>query len=270
MISTMTALAVSVYGPADGTTVLALHGLTGHGKRWAALANEHLAELRVVAPDLLGHGHSSWDAPWTIEAQVAAIIEVLDTHVDGPVVVVGHSFGGALAIHLSRVAPERVAGLVLLDPAIGLDGALMSEVATNSLDSWYLRDRQDAWDRKRAEAWWEVPDALLETEIVDHLTTTDDGRVTWRVHPSAVATSWSELARPYVLPAPGVDVRLVVADKVDPPYAPVPFIAALTQAQGDRFILVHEDCDHMVPLSRPELSGRLIREAVASVGLDHR
>ncbi|GAA1461371.1 alpha/beta hydrolase [Williamsia maris] len=265
MISTMTALTVPVFGPADGTTVLALHGLTGHGKRWTNLANDHLPELRIVAPDLLGHGHSSWDAPWTIEAQVAAIIEVLDTHVDGPVVVVGHSFGGALAIHLSRAEPSRVSGLVLLDPAIGLDGAFLSEVAAANLDSWYLRDRQDARDRKRAEAWWEVPDALLEAEIAEHLLVAADGRMSWRVHPSAVATTWSELARPHVMPAPGIDVRLVVADKVQPPYAPAPFIDELTAQQGERFILHHEDCDHMVPLSRPELTARLVRDAVASV-----
>ncbi len=270
MISTMTALTVTVFGPADGTTVLALHGLTGHGKRWAALANDHLPELRILAPDLLGHGHSSWDAPWSIEAQVAGVVEVLDAHADGPVVVVGHSFGGALAVHLSRAEPERVSGLVLLDPAIGLDGGFISEVAGDGLDNWYLRDRQDAWDRKRAEAWWEVPDAILEAEITEHLTTTDDGRTTWRVHPAAVAATWSELARPYVLPAPGIDVRLVVADKVQPPYAPAPYLSDLTAQQGDRFVVVHEDCDHMVPLSRPELTARLIRDAVESVGRDHR
>lgn len=265
MICTMTALTVPVFGPADGTTVLALHGITGHGRRWTTLANDHLPELRIVAPDLLGHGHSSWDAPWTIEAQVAAIVEVLDTHADGPVVVVGHSFGGALAIHLSRVEPSRVAGLVLLDPAIGLDGAVMSEVAAANLDSWYLRDEQDARERKRAEAWWEVPEELLDAEIAEHLHVADDGRMSWRVHLATVTTTWSELARPYVLPAPGIDVRLVVADKVQPPYAPAPFITDLTAQQGERFILHHEDCDHMVPLSRPELTARLIRDAVASV-----
>ena len=57
----------------------------------------------------------------------------------------------------------------------------------------------------------------------------------------------------------------MVADKVQPPYAPAPFLADLAAQQGERFMLHHEDCDHMVPLSRPELTARLIREAVASV-----
>jgi lipase len=262
-IAGMSEMAVTIFGPADGAAVLAVHGITGHGRRWRDLATGHLPELRIVAPDLLGHGHASWAAPWTIERQVGALIEVLDEATEEPVVVVGHSFGGALAVHLARTAPERVRGLVLLDPAIGLDGDVMSEVAASSLDSWYLRDRQDAWDRKRAEAWWEVPDDLLTTEIAEHLTTDDRGRVTWRVHPSAVAATWSELARPFVVPAVAVPTHLVIADRVQPPYVRPEFLDALHDVLGDDLTVTHEDCDHMVPLSRPELTARLVRDIVA-------
>ena len=49
--------------------------------------------------------------------------------------VVGHSFGGAVALHLAAACPDLVAGLVLLDPAIGLDGKWMREVAEAMLAS---------------------------------------------------------------------------------------------------------------------------------------
>jgi sulfur oxidation c-type cytochrome SoxA len=61
------------FGPAGPAQVLMIHGLTGHGWRWHTLANEHLAEFTVLAPDLLGHGRSSWEAPWTIDANVTAL-----------------------------------------------------------------------------------------------------------------------------------------------------------------------------------------------------
>ncbi|MBV9722429.1 MAG: alpha/beta hydrolase, partial [Mycobacterium sp.] len=67
----MTRLHVHRYGPAGSVRVLAIHGLTGHGKRWQQLATRHLTEMAVAAPDLIGHGRSSWAAPWTIDANVA-------------------------------------------------------------------------------------------------------------------------------------------------------------------------------------------------------
>ena len=53
----MSALHVHLFGPDDGRPVVALHGVTGHARRWAVLA-EQLPELRLIAVDLRGHGHS--------------------------------------------------------------------------------------------------------------------------------------------------------------------------------------------------------------------
>ena len=123
------------YGPSGPVRLLAIHGLTGHGKRWQPLANQHLAEIAVAAPDLIGHGRSSWAAPWTIDANVAALTALLKREADGPVVVVAHSFGSAVALHLAATHPDRVAALVLLDPAIGLDGERTREIADAMLAS---------------------------------------------------------------------------------------------------------------------------------------
>ena len=76
--STRTHLHVHRYGPPGPTRVLAIHGLTGHGRRWQTLADEHLPDVAVAAPDLIGHGRSSWSAPWTIDANVAALAALLD------------------------------------------------------------------------------------------------------------------------------------------------------------------------------------------------
>lgn len=109
--------------------MLALHGLTGHGRRWRHLAQDHLPHVRFVAPDLRGHGRSEWTPPWTFETHVSDLQGVLDEHARGPVTVLGHSFGGALALHLAATAPGRVKSLVLLDPAIALPAGRMLEVA---------------------------------------------------------------------------------------------------------------------------------------------
>ena len=113
------------YGPPGPVQVLALHGLTGHGRRWRTLATRHLPEIALAAPDLLGHGRSSWSAPWTFDANVAALATLIENEADEPVLVVGHSFGGAVGLHLAAACPDLVSGLLLLDPAIGLDGQWM-------------------------------------------------------------------------------------------------------------------------------------------------
>jgi len=50
------------FGPAGPARILAIHGLTGYGGRWETLFSQHLSDIATVAPDLLGHGRSSWDA----------------------------------------------------------------------------------------------------------------------------------------------------------------------------------------------------------------
>src|ERR1700760_4470819 len=128
-IQRVTRLHVHRFGPTGPVRLLALHGLTGHGKRWETLASQHLSEIAVAAPDLIGHGRSSWDAPWTIDANVAALAGLLERDAEGRVVIVPHSCGSALALHLAAAHPGRVAALVLLDPATGLDGGRVREIA---------------------------------------------------------------------------------------------------------------------------------------------
>ena len=44
------------FGPPGPARVLMIHGLTGYGRRWHTLAARHLADIAVLAPDLIGHG----------------------------------------------------------------------------------------------------------------------------------------------------------------------------------------------------------------------
>ncbi|PVY34296.1 alpha/beta fold hydrolase [Williamsia muralis] len=257
----MAGLNVELYGPADGDPVLALHGVTGHGKRWADLAAA-LPDARIIAPDLLGHGFSTWEPPWSIDAHVAALADVVEAHASSPVVLVGHSFGGALALHLSRLVPDHIRSLVLLDPAIGLEPARLMDIATSYITHHDYPDEAAARTEKLGESWAELPPELLDREVADHLTTAGV-RMSWRVHPGTVVTTWSELARPFVLPPPHMPVDLVQALRVQPPYVTADLLEALAAQQGELFSLYEEDYDHMVPFARPELTARLVAEALA-------
>lgn len=238
--------------------VLALHGLTGHGARWAALARE-LPDVRILAPDLRGHGLSTNLPPWDFETVVADLADLVRAETDAPIVVTGHSFGGATAVHLAARHPELVRALVLLDPAIAVDPAALADIAQRNLDNPDYADRDEARRDKLASAWHDVAAELLEIELDDHLVPGQGGRVGWRLSQPAITSYWGQLARPFVLPPAGVPTVLVQAMLVQPPFVTPAFRAALTGRLGPA-LTVHEfDCDHMVPLARPTETAELIR-----------
>jgi lipase len=253
-------LNVHRYGPDQPAQVLAVHGLTGHGQRWQTLAEQHLPGVSIVAPDLLGHGRSSWAAPWTLDANVTALADLLATETTRPVVVVGHSFGGAVALNLAVTRPDLVASLVLLDPAVGLDGAWMANIADDMMASPYYLDRDEARSEKAHGSWADVDTAQLDAELDEHLVERPDGRCGWRISIPAMMSYWSELAREFVVPHKGIRTTLVRATRTSPPYVTDALIGALSEKLGPRFTLVDIDCDHMVAQAKPAETAALIRD----------
>ena len=252
------------FGPARPAQILAIHGLTGHGLRWKTLADQQLAEFAVIAPDLLGHGRSSGDAPWSIDANVSALAAVLDADGTGPVVVVGHSFGGAVALSLAATRPDLVAALVLLDPAVGLDGGWMREIADHMLASPDYPDRAEARAEKINGSWGEVDVSELERDLDEHLMTLPNGRMSWRIGIPAVMSYWSELTRAAAVPAPGTPTTLVRATRTEPPYVTDELLTRLRDRLGADFTVLDFDCDHMVGPAKPAETAALIRAALAA------
>lgn len=236
-----------------------IHGLTGYGERWQSFADGQLPDVTVLAPDLIGHGRSTYAAPWSIDANVTALASLIESQADGPVVVVGHSFGGAVALHLAAQCPDLVAGLVLLDPAIGLDGNRMRDVAEAALSSPDYPDREEARAEKLSGAWADVPPEDLETELDRHLVELPNGRYGWRLFIPAMMSYWSELARDIVLPHKGTPVTVVRALLTDPPYVGETLINGLSDRLGSDFTLIDLECLHMVFLPKPVETAAAIR-----------
>jgi lipase len=249
-------LHVHRYGPTRPPQILAVHGLTGHGRRWRTLATRHLPEFAIVAPDLIGHGRSSWAAPWSIDANVGALAGLLDA--GGPVVVVGHSFGGAVALNLAAARPDLVTALVLLDPAVGLDGAWMLDIANDMFASPDYTSRSEARSEKANGSWADVEPDELDRELDEHLIEMPGGRVGWRISIPAMMSYWSELARPIQVPRSGIPVTLVRATKTDPPYVTDDLLAGLRERPD--FTFLEFDCDHMVPQALPADTAAVIRK----------
>ena len=101
---------------AASSDVLLLHGIPGSGLVWRRVAEGLAENHRVLAPDLLGFGESS--RPSTVnelwaQSQTAAVAQMLDVLGSRHVHVVGHDFGGTIAVLLARRVPRRVASLTI-------------------------------------------------------------------------------------------------------------------------------------------------------------
>ena len=107
-------------GPDDGPVIVCVHGLGGSAVNWSAVAPLLADHCRLFAPDLAGHGLTRSHGRGT---RVAAnrlllhrFIEAVPAH--RPVILMGNSMGGMLALLEAGAAPGSVSGLVLVDPAL--------------------------------------------------------------------------------------------------------------------------------------------------------
>jgi lipase len=181
-------LHVHEWGDDTGRPVVCLHGVTGHGERFAKLAQERWTRFHVFAPDLRGHGRSSWEPPWTFATHVDDLVETFEDL--GPVDWVGHSFGGRLILELAARVPELVRRAVLLDPAIELLPHVAEFAADGERRDAVYADAEDYRNRRDAT---ERGDLVLE-DVAQHCEVLPDGRLRRRTAQAAMVSIFGELA----------------------------------------------------------------------------
>lgn len=118
---------VSEMDSAEPTLVL-VHGLSSNCHIWDLVAPTLATRHRVLALDQRGHGES--DQPETgydfssIVADLAGFLD--EVHAEGPLVLVGHSWGASVVLHYAVEHSEHIAGLVLVDGGTSSPGERMN------------------------------------------------------------------------------------------------------------------------------------------------
>jgi pimeloyl-ACP methyl ester carboxylesterase len=101
----------------SGPRVLLLHGGPGLGFEYLADLADELAEENDVAwYQQRGLTPSTTDGPWSVRTDVDDARRVLDALGWDKAYVVGHSWGGHLALHVAEALPDRVLGVLSIDP----------------------------------------------------------------------------------------------------------------------------------------------------------
>lgn len=111
-----TTIRYTASGPAHGPALALIHGWACDRGDFDAVTG-HLPDVhRVLAIDLAEHGESrSAREVWTIEEFACDVAAVLEAESVDKVVVAGHSLGGAVAVEVGRLLPDRVSHVVALD-----------------------------------------------------------------------------------------------------------------------------------------------------------
>src|SRR5580698_10756797 len=105
----------------DGTPIVFVHGLGGSHLNWCLIGPELAAGRRAVALDLHGFGMTPGTRRNSTVRANAGLLDRFVREVTGtPVILVGNSMGGLISLLQTAAAPETVAGLALIDPALPL------------------------------------------------------------------------------------------------------------------------------------------------------
>lgn len=147
---------------ADRPTVVLVHGSMDRGSSFRR-TQRHLADLNTLVYDRRGYAHSLSTGPARhLDDQVADLLAVVAPLGDRPVVVVGHSYGGVIALRAAASHPDRFAAIATW------------EAPTPWADWWHgsghYSDSEDPADSAEAfmsrmvgpERWRRLPSATRE------------------------------------------------------------------------------------------------------------
>jgi pimeloyl-ACP methyl ester carboxylesterase len=101
----------------QGPALLLLHGLGCDHSTWTPVIDSLARRYTVIAPDLLGHGQSDKPrADYSVGGYANGMRDLLTVLGIDKVTVVGHSFGGGIAMQFAYQFPERTERMLLVAP----------------------------------------------------------------------------------------------------------------------------------------------------------
>lgn len=250
------ALVLQTACPVDAVELLLVHDMASSSRYWGANLGPLGARFRVAAPDLLGLGASPKPAENAYSpADHAAALARVVAHAGTPVVVVGHSLGALLALHLAVLYPQLVRGVVLISlPFFATAAEAREQLSSGSaIARLQLEHPQLAhafcWGMCHMRPLTRAMMPLLERDVpaevaraaVDH---------TWR-SASRTVTGVIVGTRPALLLDALPADRLLFLHAADDRTAPLDHVAAYAQARPAARLVTFADGGHHPYLRHP-------------------
>lgn len=182
------------WGGAEKPLLLLIHGGQDHARNWDPVALALREHFHVIAPDLRGHGDSQWamGGSYAITDFALDMAQLLDGIEAGPVTIIGHSLGGAVALLYTSTFPDRVTRVVAIE-GLGPPPGLYPDLPPRQRVVNWIEGIQ-ALSRRRPRRYASIDEAMarmqeanphLTPEMARHLTVhgcyrDEDGTFLWK------------------------------------------------------------------------------------------
>ncbi|CAB1275423.1 alpha/beta fold hydrolase [Candidatus Nitrosacidococcus tergens] len=101
----------------EGAPLVILHGLFGSMGNWRSIASKLSSDFKVITLDLPNHGYSPAQDFFNYQTLAQDIAYFLIENNFSPAILLGHSFGGKIAMQCALDFPNQVSGLIVVDIA---------------------------------------------------------------------------------------------------------------------------------------------------------
>jgi esterase len=174
-----------------GPPLLILHGLLGSLDNWLTHGQKWAAHFQVFLPDLRNHGQSQHADEFNYEVMAADLHEFVNDRQLGPVLLIGHSLGGKVAMRFAQLHPEQVRKLVVVDMSpreyAPRYGDILAAMHNLELAGFERRDQVDA---ALATA---VPEKSLRQFLVKNIGRDGHGVMYWKANLAALRANYDNV-----------------------------------------------------------------------------
>lgn len=244
-----------------GAPVLLVHGYPLSGRLWDDVATHLADDYRLIIPDLRGHGASEAAASATMEEQARDLMAVLDAADEQrPVVLVGMSMGGYVALAFCRLFWERVRGLVLVNSRAEADSLEAAEARRATAETVLERG---------AAGVSEVADSMVEKLFAD--STNAVLRQEWRVRMAATDPVGMAAALRGMADRPDstallkeLKVPMLMVGGEEDVITPAEGVRQMAEEVGAALEII-PGAGHMTPVERPAEVAEALREFLERV-----
>jgi pimeloyl-ACP methyl ester carboxylesterase len=140
-VETTAGVVLNVSKIGHGLPVLIVHGSLASSGDWMGVADILSRDREVHVLDRRGHGGSGDSEDYDLRTEIEDVVAVLTT-IDGPVTLVGHSYGAIVAIEAALQRP--VSALVLYEPPLAVNGPVAGEALAPYADAVESGDNDGA------------------------------------------------------------------------------------------------------------------------------
>lgn len=174
-----------------GQPIIILHGLFGSSDNWQTQAKRFAEYFQVILVDLRNHGHSDWNDDSSYISMANDVIELINDLGIEKTILLGHSMGGKVAMHVAQINGKLLSKLVVVDMGIKQYPPHHQHIlkGIHSVQLEGVNSRAEA-DKQLTEF---IDSEGVKQFLLKNLYWKEKGKLAWRMNVSVLENSMNEI-----------------------------------------------------------------------------